>query len=116
MVEVGILLVDFYKVVLYNDDSLVEELGYLTNNRVGGIMTLQEMIQKRQDITCDILKCLQKEVTEIKVSAEYMIECATNIKGQGYSTFISSRQDFLDRIDNLSSELLESSNSTCKHY
>jgi len=30
-----------------------------------------------------------------------MAECATNIKGQGYSAFINSRENFLEKIDRI---------------
>lgn len=68
-------------------------------------MKLQELIQQRQDVQCSIYKCLDDEVTAIKLAAEEMIECATNIKGQGYSLFIRSRQDFLDKIDQLHQQI-----------
>lgn len=68
-------------------------------------MKLQQMVQQRQDLNCDILSELKNAVVEIKMTAEDMIECATNIKGQGYSMFIRSRENFLDKIDMLQQQL-----------
>ena len=80
-------------------------------------MLLKDLIQKRQSITCDIIQCIQDQVTGIKVSAEHMIECATNIKGQGYSTFMSSREEFLSKIEGLSEQLRDSAIiNTCTHH
>jgi hypothetical protein len=68
-------------------------------------MNLNTLVQARQNITCDIIDILKSEVTNIKVCAEDMIECATNIKGQGYTAFIHSREEFLDKINSLYSQL-----------
>jgi hypothetical protein len=68
-------------------------------------MNLTELIQARQNITCDIIKYMRNEITNIKVCADEMIECATNIQGQGYSTFIRTREEFLDKIDALKQQL-----------
>lgn len=79
-------------------------------------MELQELVQKRQDICCDIINCLQEQITNIKVSAEEMIECATNIKGQGYSMFMRSREQFLEQIDALQRQVsLSGDINRCTH-
>jgi Na+/phosphate symporter len=70
-------------------------------------MSLQTLMQKRRDLNNDILNSLQQEVLEIKESAENMIECATNITGQGYPTFISARKDFLKKLDKFSQQLAD---------
>lgn len=80
-------------------------------------MLLNELVQKRQDLSCDILKCLHEEVLSIKLSAEDMLECATNIKGQGYSMFIKSRETFLAKIDSLQDQITASMHiNTCAHH
>lgn len=70
---------------------------------------LQQLIKERQELNCSILSILEAEVTAIKIAADNMAECATNIKGQGYSMFIRSREDLMEKIDKLRIELSASS-------
>jgi hypothetical protein len=80
-------------------------------------MQLNDLVQQRQELTCAILNCLQEQITSIKISAEEMVECATNIKGQGYSMFINARESFLDKIDSLQKQLENSAViNTCTHH
>ena len=62
---------------------------------------MQDLIQKKQELSTDIHLFLGKEFSNIKRAADTMVECATNIHGQGYSVFITSREDFFSRIDTL---------------
>lgn len=62
-------------------------------------MIFAELIEKRQNLNRDIFKCLLDDVSEIRCLAENMSECATDIKGQGFSTFIQARESFLYKID-----------------
>lgn len=77
-------------------------------------MCLLELLKQRQVLQCSILKELDDEVVGIKVAAEYMVECATNIKGQGYSNFMSAREDFITKIDKLHDQLGVSIDLNCK--
>lgn len=80
-------------------------------------MNLVELVQKRQNVNCDIIDCIKDQITNIKLSAENMIECATNIKGQGYSLFMQSREDFLEKIDSLKEQIDVSADiNSCTHH
>ena len=80
-------------------------------------MILKNLVQQRHNINCDIIECLQDDIRNIKILAETMVECATNIKGQGYSTFISAREDFLSSIDSLYQQIEDSAGiNNCTHH
>jgi hypothetical protein len=89
---------------MYNGDTLLK-------NRVsfyhvsGDIMRLQELVQQRANLNCAILQELQDDIRNIKLLGENMVECATNIKGQGYSSFMAARETFISKIDDLHSQL-----------
>ena len=72
---------------------------------------LDELLQQKEVINLAILKSLEERVLSIRTAAENMVECATNIKGQGYITFIQSRDDFLNRVEHLQEELTKSSDA-----
>lgn len=78
-------------------------------------MLLLDLVKQRQDLQCSILKELNNEVLTIKLAADYMVECATNIKGQGYSSFINAREEFLSRIDALQQQITASIDLNCGH-
>ena len=79
-------------------------------------MVLFDLVQARHNIQCNILQELNNEVIAIKVAAEDMIECATNIKGQGYSNFINSREVFLSKIDELHNQIVSCIDiNSCTH-
>lgn len=68
-------------------------------------MKLQELIQQKDNLNYNMLNYLIEQITSIQISAENMTECATNIKGQGYISFIDSRNLFLSKIDNIKDEI-----------
>jgi hypothetical protein len=78
-------------------------------------MEISELIQQRQNINSNICKCLISQLADIKVSAENMCECATDIRGQGYSTFLQSREDFICKINDLQQQLQMSANINTSH-
>ena len=41
----------------------------------------------------------RKDTQNLKDLAENMAECATNIQGQGYASFIASRENFLSELE-----------------
>jgi superoxide dismutase len=59
------------------------------------------LIEKRNDVSNDLHHCIVEQFDMVKQSAENMAECATNIRGHGYTVFIESREDFLRKIDSL---------------
>lgn len=64
-------------------------------------MELKQLLNNRQVIEQNIAVCMRQELTSIKVDAENLVECAINMRGQGYSTFITAREDFLNRLETL---------------
>jgi hypothetical protein len=68
-------------------------------------MDLNQMLNARQQLNADIVNCLAEEVSQIRALADHMSECATNIKGQGYSTFVQARDDFMSKIDKFQEQL-----------
>ena len=42
---------------------------------------------------------VSKDTQNLKDLAENMAECATNIQGQGYASFIASRENFLSELE-----------------
>ena len=71
---------------------------------------LSNLFEQKQILNRAILKSLQDEVVSIRLAAENMAECATNIKGQGYLSFINSREEFLNKVDHLQQELTKNAN------
>lgn len=68
-------------------------------------MILTELLQKRRDLNSSIVGCLRDDIIDIRVTAEHMVECATNIRGHGYSEFIHTREEFIEKIDKLINQL-----------
>jgi hypothetical protein len=66
---------------------------------------LDNLLEQKLSLNRAIVRSLREEVLSIKLAAENMAECATNIKGQGYLTFINSRENFLSKIDLFEKEL-----------
>ena len=62
-------------------------------------MCLQELINKRYDIHLQLIEQMKLDTTMLAVKAENMAECATNIKGQGYSSFMAARDDFMKYLE-----------------
>ena len=77
---------------------------------MGGYM-LSNLFEQKQILNLAILKSLLDEVVCIRLAAEDMVECATNIKGQGYTSFINSREEFLKKIDHFEKELTKNVDS-----
>ena len=70
-------------------------------------MSLKELLVKRETLQGEIVTCLEDELSDIKSAADNMVECATNMKGQGYSSFIASREEFLGKVEKLRGGLAE---------
>lgn len=60
-----------------------------------------DLLKQKNVLNRDIMKCLDEELSNLKQSADNMAECATNMRGQGYQTFIQSREDFIEKVKNL---------------
>ena len=59
---------------------------------------LQNLIKQRSDILNNMILQLDRDTADLAVKAENMAECATNIKGQGYCSFITAREEFLNAL------------------
>jgi len=70
-------------------------------------MTLTQLKHEQTKINECLIKQFREDNELIRTMAEHMAECATNIQGQGYTTFIYSRDIFLKKLDTM---LLEYSN------
>lgn len=62
-------------------------------------MCLQELMKKRYDIHNQLVLQVHKDTDELAQMAENMAECATNIKGQGYISFIQARDNFMKQLN-----------------
>lgn len=68
---------------------------------------VKELIDQKKGIDCKILGCIESDIIALKIAAENMVECATNIKGQGYISFIQSREAFMETVEKLHESILE---------
>lgn len=66
-----------------------------------GRQSLEQLKQQRNDINIEFLKTMCRDSKNIKVLADNMAEAATNIQGQGYITFVTAREAFLDEMDRM---------------
>lgn len=70
-------------------------------------MSLYQLMNKRLITQQEICTYLQDSLYRIKILADNMAECATDIKGQGYTSFVSARSEFIDLVDRLHDELTD---------
>lgn len=68
---------------------------------------VQELIDQKKNINCKILGCIENDIVALKIAAENMVECATNIKGQGYVSFIQSRETFMEIVEKLHESIID---------
>lgn len=68
-------------------------------------MDLETLVNERNIAYRKICEYVSEQIGLVMMSGEHMAECATNIKGQGYSQFISSREAFLDQARSLQKEI-----------
>ena len=68
-------------------------------------MGLQELVTKRVTAQNDLCCYVHDALYRIKVLADNMAESATDIRGQGYISFVTSRSEFLDEVDRLHEEI-----------
>jgi len=47
---------------------------------------------------------MKEDLMNLKIMADEMIECATNIKGQGYCSFMASRERFFSSLEEMVNE------------
>lgn len=64
-------------------------------------MGLQELRAKQEQLQNQMLKQIKEDSILLRVLADNMAECATNIQGQGYATFLQARENFLTELDRL---------------
>ena len=62
-------------------------------------MGLQDLLNQRYSIHMQLVKQLREDTDLLATKAETMAECATNIKGQGYSSFMTARDDFIKYLN-----------------
>lgn len=93
----GISAMGFSRVVLFK--MLSEHFSE------SDIMCLKELMQRRAELLNQLASQIYEDTTELILKAECMAECATNIKGQGYTAFISAREDFLHSVENFRKEI-----------
>lgn len=74
-----------------------------------------ELIDQRKSINDKILGCLESDIVAVKIAAESMAECATDIKGQGYASFMQSREAFMDTVEKLHEHIIRSLNISTHH-
>ena len=64
-------------------------------------MTMQQLMADQKAFTQRLCEQMKKDHTTVKQLAEDMAECATNIRGQGYSAFMDARNRFLTQIEKM---------------
>lgn len=67
-------------------------------------MCLQELMIQRDSIYVQLLNQINDDSANLMVLADNMAECATNMQGQGYLTFIAARENFLREVSRLREE------------
>lgn len=68
-------------------------------------MNFNELVEKKHALNSEIMNHLIDQVFNIKEAAEYMSECATDMRGQGYSVFLQARENFLQKINEFQVQL-----------
>lgn len=76
---------------------------------------VKELVDQRKGIEHKILSCIESDIIAVKIAAENMVECATDIKGQGYSCFMQSRETFMETVEKLHDHILRSLNIDTHH-
>jgi len=74
-------------------------------------MIVKELVDQKRSIDDRILGCIESDIVAVKVAAENMAECATDIKGQGYACFMQSRESFMETVEKLHEHILRSLNA-----
>lgn len=64
-------------------------------------MTLTQLKKEQMKINNGFIEQIRGDTIVLRTLADNMAECATNIRGQGYTTFLSSRDTFLKSLDNM---------------
>lgn len=59
------------------------------------------LLQKLNTLNGELHDYVMLEFINIKICAENMAECATNMKGHGYAVFMAARNEFFAKIDAL---------------
>lgn len=62
-------------------------------------MAIRDLMQQRSEILTKMAQQVHSDVGELARKAEHMAECATDIRGQGYSCFIAAREEFFTTLD-----------------
>jgi hypothetical protein len=66
--------------------------------------TFEQLRLQRDSINNHIIDKLHDDKIQLKIMADSMAEAATNIQGQGYAAFLSTRDTFLSEIDRIVEE------------
>lgn len=64
-------------------------------------MPITTLKKQRDDINSQMIDHLKKDTALLKTLADSMAECATNIHGHGYVTFVAARDEFLSQVDRI---------------
>ena len=64
-------------------------------------MGIESLKKQRDGINEQILAHMKQDASLLKVLADNMAECATNIQGQGYGSFVIARETFLSEVDRI---------------
>ena len=62
-------------------------------------MCIENLIKQHDELNRQLATEVSRDTQRLKEMAETMAECATNIQGQGYSAFITSRENFLTELE-----------------
>ena len=65
----------------------------------GITVSIKELIQRQNEFLNELHLQMCEDLKTIVSLAENMTECATNIKGQGYQSFIKSREEFIGSVN-----------------
>ena len=69
-------------------------------------MYLQELLKHKDALHAQIVKQIETDSDSLKTLADNMAECASNMNGQGYNSFIASRESFLSDLNRVKSNYL----------
>lgn len=62
-------------------------------------MCIENLLKQHEELRRQLSEEIGRDTQKLKQMAEDMAECATNIQGQGYVAFITSRENFLTELE-----------------
>jgi superoxide dismutase len=75
-------------------------------------MFLQDLIKQQNTLHAKIVDQIENDTQTLQTLADNMAECASNMQGQGYSSFINARENFLSELQRIKGNYLSFVNTS----